>query len=261
MKRRTFLTASAVSLSATAGCLGAIGGGGSGGEPPTPADGNMDGRPPAFDDQPDERDVDTSSFATVTESGVEVPLAPLDVAHYWYKRGEARFADARSQGQYEASHIYGAVLSQADPNRRGDDPVADWPTDERVVCYCGCPHHLSSMRASEMIQNGFENVYVIDEGFWEWHDSGYPMRGNDVTATPENWVVGGEVAAAFAGENAWAHHRPSGQMESTDIGDDGSYELHLKFHDVGPDSTVEVETPAYTVEGKLADLATGTIKG
>ncbi|WP_135828518.1 rhodanese-like domain-containing protein [Halorussus halobius] len=262
MNRRTFLTAGAVSLSATAGCLGVLGGGGTSGAPPTPDDDDVDGRPPAFDDQPDEREVDTDSFGTVEESGVDVPLAPIDVAHYWYKRGEARFADARSQTQYEASHIYGAVLSQADANRRSDDdPVADWPRDERVVCYCGCPHHLSSIRASELIQNDFEEVYVIDEGFWEWHDREYPMRGSDVETTPANWVVDGEVAASFAGENAWARHRPSGQMESTDIGGDGRYELHLKFNDVGPDSTIEVDTPAYTVEGKLSDLATGTVQG
>ena len=42
---------------------------------------------------PDERDVDTNSFGTVSESGVEVPLAPVDVAHYWYKQGETRFVD------------------------------------------------------------------------------------------------------------------------------------------------------------------------
>lgn len=261
MKRRTFLTASAVSLSAVAGCLGD--GGGGGGEPSaTPEDGNVDGYPPEFEDQPDERNIDTSSFGTVEENGVQVPLAPVDVAHYWHKRGEARFADARSESQYEASHIYGAVLSPAsEGNRSSDDPVGDWPKDDKIVCYCGCPHHLSSIRASQLIQNGFENVYVIDEGFWEWHDRDYPMRGADISSNPESWVIDGEVAGAFGGENAWARHRPSGQVESTDIADGGSYELHLKFHEVGPDSTVEVETPAYTVEGKLADLASGTVQG
>jgi rhodanese-related sulfurtransferase len=261
MNRRTFLASSAVSLSAVTGCLG--GGGGGGGEfSPKPTDGNVDGYPPEFSDVPEKRDIDTSSFGTVEENGVQVPLAPIDVAHYWYKRREARFADARSVKAYDASHIYGAVLSQASTNRRSSaDPVADWPKDDRIVCYCGCPHHLSSIRASQLIQNGYENVYVIDEGFWKWHDRGYPMRGNDVTAKPNSWVVRGEAAASFAGQNAWARHQPTKQLESTDITDDGSYELHLKFHEVGPDSTVEIETPGYTVEGKLKDLASGTVRG
>ncbi|UPV99745.1 rhodanese-like domain-containing protein [Halorussus gelatinilyticus] len=261
MKRRTFLASSVASLSVTAGCLG--GGGGSGAKlSVTPTDGDTDGYPPAFDDKPTERSIDTSSFGTVKENGVEVPLAPIDVAHYWYKRGEARFADARGKKSYKESHIYGAVLSQASKKRRADaDPVMDWPKDDRIVCYCGCPHHLSSIRASQLINAGYKNVYVIDEGFWKWHKKGYPMRGNNVTSKPKSWVISGETATSLAGENAWARHRPSGQVESTDISDAGSYELHLKFHEVGPDSTIEVETPSYTVEGKLKDLATGTVQG
>ncbi|WP_276281593.1 rhodanese-like domain-containing protein [Halorussus caseinilyticus] len=258
MKRRTFLTSSAVSLSAVAGCLG----GGGSDLAVTPTDGDVDGYPPEFGEVPEKRTVDTSSFGTVTENGVKVPLAPIDVVHYWYKRGEARIADARGERSYKASHVYGAVLSQAAPDRRSSaDPVMDWPKDDRIVCYCGCPHHLSSIRASQLINEGYQNVYVIDEGFWEWHKRGYPMRGNDVSNKPKNWVVSGETDAALAGRNAWARHRPSEQVESTDITDDGSYELHLKFHEVGPDSTIEVETPSYTVEGKLKDLATGTVQG
>lgn len=69
----------------------------------------------------------------------------------------------------------------------------DWPKDDRIVCYCGCPHHLSSIRGSQLI-------------------------------------------------------------------DDGGYELHLTFHDVGPESTIEVGTPSYTVEGELKELATGTVR-
>ncbi|WP_137286841.1 rhodanese-like domain-containing protein [Halorussus salinisoli] len=260
MKRRTFLTGSAVSLSAVAGCLG--GGGGGSDLDVTPTDGNVDGYPPEFDEVPDERNVDTLSFGTVTENGVNVPLAPIDVSHYWYKRGEARIVDARSVKAYEKSHIYGAVLSQASPDRRvSNDPVMDWPKDDRIICYCGCPHHLSSIRASQLINEGYENVYVIDEGFWEWHEQGYPMRGNDVGNKPNSWVIRGETDAAFTGRNAWARHRPSEQVESTDIADGGSYELHLKFHEVGPDSNIEVETPSYTVEGKLKDLAAGTVQG
>ncbi|WP_202935154.1 rhodanese-like domain-containing protein [Halorussus amylolyticus] len=249
----------------TAGCLGGVGGGnggsgdGDGSDLPTPSDENTDGYPPEFDDVPEERDIDTSSFGTSEHDGVDVPLAPVDVTHYWYKRGEARFADARGAKQYEESRVYGAVLSPS--SGRDDDPVADWPKDERIVCYCGCPHHLSGIRAADLIQNGYEEVYVIDEGFWEWFDLGYPVRGSDTEDQPENWVIRGETEPAHATDDAWAFHDPTDQTEATRIGDDGSYELHLKFHDVGPDSTIQVETPAYTVEGKLSDLSVGTVQG
>jgi rhodanese-related sulfurtransferase len=266
MKRRTFLTSSAVSLSAVAGCLGsnesAIQGPDCDGTATTSVSlsDDRDGYPPAFDQTPEERDIDTASFDTVEEGGVDVPLAPIDVVHYWYKRGEARIADARGEKSYGESHIAGAVLSQASEDRRSsDDPLTEWPKCDRIVCYCGCPHHLSSIRASQLINQGYQKVYVIDEGFWAWHDRGYPMRGSNVSDEPKRWVVRGETDATFAGKNAWARHRRSGQVESTDITGDGSYELHLKFHEVGPDSTIEVETPGYTVKGKLKDLASGTV--
>jgi rhodanese-related sulfurtransferase len=271
MRRRTFLTAGAVSLSAVAGCLGggndsngSSGDGNPGNLDLSATDSDRDGVPPEFDEVPGEREIDVSSFGVTEEDGVEVPLAPIDVAHYWYKRREARFVDARSEDAYGKSHVYGAVSSPASSGMNsssGDDPVADWPKDDRIVAYCGCPHHLSSMRASTLIQNGYENVLVIDEGFWEWHDRGYPMAGSNVDGTPEKWVISGETDAAYAGNDAWARHRPSGQMEATDIADGGTYELHLNFHEVGPNSVVEVETPGYTIEGKLKNLASGTIRG
>ncbi|WP_158056892.1 rhodanese-like domain-containing protein [Halorussus halophilus] len=251
MNRRTFLATGAVSLSAIAGCLG---GGGSSGD--------GDGYPPKSDQTPTERSIDTASFDTVEENGVQVPLAPIDVAYYWHQRGEARFADARGERSYKAAHILGAVLSPAPKNMRGsNDPVKDWPKEDLIVCYCGCPHHLSSIRASQLINEGYENVYVIDEGFGPWHQRGYPMAGNDVSNMPKNWVIRGETDPSYASQNAWARHLETEQMESTDIEDDGSYELHLKFYDVGPNSVVNVETPEYTIEGKLSELTATKVTG
>ena len=267
MKRRTFLASGAASLSALASCLG--GGGGketatpwSGYSENTPTDGDTDGYPPKFDQVPKKRSIDTSSFDTKEEGGVQVPLAPIEATHYWYKRREARFVDARGPRSYQAAHVYGAVLSPAPKEYRApNDPVNDWPKDDRIVCYCGCPHHLSSIRASQLINEGYEKVYVINEGFGEWQRRGYPMAGNQVQSPPKKWVLRGVTDASYAGQNAWARHPDSEQVESTDIAEDGSYELHLKFYDVGPNSVVSVETPAYTVEGTLSELSAETIRG
>ena len=273
MERRTFLATGTAAIAGLAGCLGGDDGGSSttrttadasGGTTAASIDPESDGHPPAFEETPDEREIDTDSFDTTEENGVDVPLAPIEATYYWYKRREARFADARGRSAYEESHVYGAVSSPAGNNLGGEgetaDPVTEWPKGDRIVCYCGCPHHLSAIRASELINEGYEEVYVIDEGFWEWHDRGYQMAGSNVEGTPEKWVITGR-ADAEAGTNAWARHRPSGQREVTDIAADGRYELHLRFHEVGPNSMIEVETPAYTVEGRLKDLASGTVRG
>lgn len=226
-----------------------------------PSDENPnDGYPPQFGETPPERDIDTPSFDSIRRDGVDVPLAPIDVTFYWYARGEARFADARSYGAFERSHVFGAV-SSPEPDGGDDDPVDDWPVEDRIVCYCGCPYHLSSIRAANLLENGYEEVYVIDDGFWEWTDREYPIAGADVESRPSLRVIEGVANADFAGETAWARHHPSEQREATAIGDDGSYRLDLRFADVTPDSRIAVETPGYSVTAPLSELTEGIVDG
>jgi len=285
MNRRTYL-ASVAATAALAGCLSgddgsaddgttdggpddtttAPGGGDTAATPDYDTNGEFppdedptDGYPPEFDEVPDEREVDTSSFGTVDRDGVAVPLAPVDVANYWYRRGEARMVDARGREQYDTSHVYGAVLSPAGRGGADGDPVVEWPEGDRIVCYCGCPHHLSSIRAASLIDAGYEEVYVIDEGFWEWHGRDYPMAGTNLSETPFGHVVRGRADTRFAGETAWARHEPSGQREATTIGDDGRYSMTLRFVDVDRDSPIRVETPGYEVEAPLGRLVDATV--
>ncbi|QDX40625.1 rhodanese-like domain-containing protein [Salarchaeum sp. JOR-1] len=222
---------------------------------PAPAD----GVPPEFGGRPAERSIDTAAFETLDVNGQTVKLAPIDVAKYWYDRGEARFVDARPKTQYEHAHIYGAVNSPAQPQAAGG-PVDGWPTDDRVVAYCGCPHHLSAIRASTLQAAGYTDVYVIDEGFWTWHDRGYPMAGTDFDK-PAAYHIDGRVDPAYSGAYAWATAVDSDQQEAAPIGDDGLYELHLRFSDISEATTIRVDTPAYSVTGTLADLVAGTVTG
>jgi rhodanese-related sulfurtransferase len=278
MHRRTFLAATATGLAGAAGCLGSTRSAPEDRTTRTPTgtpvdiDGPMDGDdlpedddptdgyPPEFDRVPDERAIDTDAYEQM-DSGVV--LAPIEDAYYWYARREARFVDARSQSAYEKSHLFGAVSSPVGNVGNGDfeDPVEAFPTEDRIVAYCGCPHHLSSMRAEKLMANGYENVYVIDEGFWEWHDREYPLAGDAVDREPAALALRGRTDPASAGETAWARHRPTGQMEATDVRADGTYEMTLRFHGVSARSHVEVETPDYRVEAPLSELTSGVITG
>lgn len=221
---------------------------------------STDGYPSSVAEPPTEHAIDTAAFETVERDGIAVPLAPVDVTHYWHQRREARFADARGQSQYDRSHIRGAVLSPA-PHGGNADPVEEWPKGDRIVCYCGCPHHLSSMRAASLLSNGYENVYVIDEGVWEWQEQGYPMAGTKATTQPEVRVIRGRTADTFAGRTVWARHEPTGQREATAIGPDGTYALELKFADITASSLIVVRTPDYTLERSLGDLTKGLVNG
>lgn len=225
-----------------------------------PADENPeDGFPPRFEEVPDPVEADPTTFDTVTTNGVEVPLVPIDVAYNWYARREARFADARGQTAYKASHIFGAVLSPAPDGQSGSAPVASWPTSDRVITYCACPHHLSSMRAASLIDAGYERVYAIDEGFLEWQARNYPTAGEQADRSLRVRTVAGETDPAHAGETAWAFHHPSGQREATRIGAGGGYELDLPFVDVTDRSRVTVRTPGYTVAAPLGQLTRGFV--
>lgn len=45
-----------------------------------------DGYPPTFEQTQEQRDDNPSSFKTVDQNGVAVPLVPIDIAYYWYNR-------------------------------------------------------------------------------------------------------------------------------------------------------------------------------
>jgi len=276
MDRRTFAVAAGGALTGLAGCLGETlsggtdttndggsdAGGGTGTAQGTASDlaADADGYPDEVQAKPEDRTVDTSGLETVEEGGVDVPLLPVEDAHVWWAYRRARFADARGPEQYENSHIRGAVLSPAPEDMRdSDDPVTSWGTADRIVCYCGCPHHLSSIRASQLIRAGYENVYVIDEGFFEWTDLGYPVTGNGGGIS--EFVVRGDVHAKYAGENAWVSPIDSEQIESTNVAADGSFELHCKFVDVTLDTRLRVDTPAWSTTGTVRELTSGTVRG
>lgn len=135
-----------------------------------------DGYPPRTEEMPGERDIDPSTFPTVQEGGYEIRLVPVDVAHYWYLRREARFIDTRSTRSFEESHIHGAVHSPTnDPLDEENDPVYTWPRDDRIICYCSCPYHLATMKAADLLDRGYTEVYAIREGFYGWMDQDYPV--------------------------------------------------------------------------------------
>ena len=262
--------AGTVTLTGIAGCLGTFAGDntasrntvGPTNDDDLPADDNPgDGYPPAFDQTPDQRSINPASFETVDRDGTTVSLVPIDVAYYWYAHGEARFADTRGSTSYNQSHIYGAVLSTAPDGLETNDPIAAWPKADRIVCYCACPNHMSSLRAASLLSDGYEEVYAIKEGYTEWQEREYPMAGEDVKSRPNVRVIEGQSDAQYAGKTAWARHEPTGQREAAAIADDGSYRLELRFTDVTDESIIAVQTPDYRIEAPLGDLTNQIVTG
>lgn len=296
MKRRALLTSGTLALAGLAGCLGGgdagepapatatdtraqtsggtdantpqeIGGDGtesgdSSGSPravtANPGDPNpTDGFAPEPDDVPAERDIDTATYETLDVEGEQIKLAPIEDVHYWWARQEARIADARGLSQYGESHILGSVASPVGA-AVDDTHVGDWATDERIVCYCGCPHHISSMRAAELQSAGYENVFVIDEGFYEWVDQSYPVVGDDAS-NRTLYRIRGRTRPRYAGEMVMARHVGSDRVEAAPVQRDGSFEIHVRFADVTPDSRLRVAAPDYTVTATLDELTSDVV--
>jgi rhodanese-related sulfurtransferase len=244
--RRSILRVGAAGLVSTAGCLS------------DESDEEPSGGSSGSDDS-DEMQRNEDGYKVVETEGQEVPLVPVEEAYEWYKDESARFVDARGTAQYEAMHVTGAVLSPAPDGRGSDDPVESWPTDQRIVAYCGCPHHLSSLRAASLLADGYEEVYAIDEGLGGWHENEYPVTGESVGQLPDPYTIEGETDPADG--YAWAWHDESGHREAAPIDDEGNYVLHLRFAGVDEQSTIRVKTPSYEIERPLGELVDGVVTG
>jgi cytochrome c oxidase cbb3-type subunit III len=80
--------------------------------------------------------------------------------------------DARPVADFQRSHITGAIgIAFYDIATYADQ----LPRDTWIVTYCGCPHAVSGQAADALMALGFDKVAVLDEGFYEWEKSGYPV--------------------------------------------------------------------------------------
>ena len=52
------------------------------------------------------------------------------------------------------------------------------PKDVWYITYCACPHNESQYAADVLEENGFSKVKVLDEGYIEWRNRGYPTTDN-----------------------------------------------------------------------------------
>ncbi len=90
--------------------------------------------------------------------------------------------DARPAADYVDEHIAGAIsLPFYDVDAYADqlDPSVF------TLTYCGCPHAVSGQAADALIARGFQQVAIIDEGFYEWRDTfNFPTASGELLFAP-----------------------------------------------------------------------------
>lgn len=199
-------------------------------------------------------------YETTETADVDVPLAPIADVREWHAEDAALFVDARGETAYETARIAGAVHSPAPEGAESNDPVAGVATDRRILTYCGCPHHLSTLRGAALIGAGYEHTYALDEGFDPWQENGYPMEGEDVATDPAEHRIVGRTNPTHAGAYAWAWHDPTGQREAAPIDESGAFALTLHFYHVRPESPIRLVTPAGELTDELRALTGARVR-
>ena len=97
---------------------------------------------------------------------------PMETVYAQYGAGQRMvLIDARPSGDYILEHISGAISV---PFYAVEEHLDRIPVDAPVVAYCACPHAESGTAANALIEAGYTNVHVLDEGFFAWKDSGFP---------------------------------------------------------------------------------------
>ena len=81
--------------------------------------------------------------------------------------------DARPTADYLQSHLAGALSI---PFYDIETYIDQLPRDFFVITYCGCPHAVSGQAADALLAAGFQNVAVLDEGYYFWADQGWPLE-------------------------------------------------------------------------------------
>ena len=108
----------------------------------------------------------------------------IDVIYPAYEAGEKFvFIDARPPLDYNLHSIKNSISL---PYYNVEKCVDFLPKDVWYVTYCACPHNESQYAASVLEDNGFSKVRVLDEGYIEWRNRGYPTTDNPEGTSPED---------------------------------------------------------------------------
>ena len=86
--------------------------------------------------------------------------------------------DARPASDWWQGHLPGALPVPFYADATAFDRL---PTDGTwIVVYCGCPHAAADQVATRLTGRGFQNVAVLDEGYFYWEENGFPIvRGTE----------------------------------------------------------------------------------
>jgi rhodanese-related sulfurtransferase len=108
----------------------------------------------------------------------QLPEVPAKVAFGMLQSGKVVFLDSREAKDFAADHIPGAVsLSMRDWGKVWPKAKGKLPRDGRYLLYCyGAKCGLSTRQGKRMLEEGYQHVTVLEHGWKEWTEAGYPTE-------------------------------------------------------------------------------------
>lgn len=80
--------------------------------------------------------------------------------------------DARELEEYEVSHLGNALF--VGYKNFSPEKLGEWPKASNIVVYCSVGYR-SERVGEQLIKAGFQNVYNLRGGIFEWVNTGYPV--------------------------------------------------------------------------------------
>ena len=165
-------------------------------------------------------------------------------AYALLKKKSPLLIDVRSREAFNVEHIAGAI-SYPYPiiKNTTDYPFRD--KKRKMILYCGCPHHLSGLSADILKKRGYEDVKVIDEGYFGWKALKLPITVNPNAATKVSMSFGGRIMQGnnrpAVYEDVFLRHPETGQLEATRTDKQGNFRMTLHFFNTQNTDKVEFE--------------------
>ncbi len=113
------------------------------------------------------------SISHLTKIGVYRELSPESYLPY-VNDSTINLIDVRTQGEYEKSHIKGAVnVSYFGGHFREELKALELDRSKPTLIYCETQHR-SLFVAKKMYVMGFHNIIDLDKGMMHWRKEGFP---------------------------------------------------------------------------------------
>ena len=121
---------------------------------------------------------DAGGSAHSTETNPGVRQIEFEAAVVRFNQGDALFADARSDADFSAGHIAGAVnLPALQPERWLEKFLPKVDPQQTVITYCaGADCTLGKQLAQTLAEAGFEQVFYLMDGWGQWTSRNLPIE-------------------------------------------------------------------------------------